>query len=269
MTRTPLPRVSGRPLRRGPARSDAGRGPHLGERPGSWRDRCPDGSTRGGPSAASARGCLTARCPPCREPSTGPTWSVGTCVGPLDRSVRSGSRPVSCRCVMAPPAGAGGTDVPQERREPASHTRETGSDLRNVVGDTGFEPVTSSVSRKRATAAPIARVLICRERWVRDLNPCTRICSPLPRLSANPPRRPNQGETSPSGRRGSNSRPQPWQGCALPTELRPLAPLPVSRSACVRTVADAPDHAKSAPFGAFRPPEGVRALPRVSACACG
>ena len=25
-----------------------------------------------------------------------------------------------------------------------------------VVGDTGFEPVTSSVSRKRATAAPIA-----------------------------------------------------------------------------------------------------------------
>src|SRR5690625_2891656 len=27
----------------------------------------------------------------------------------------------------------------------------------NVVGDTGFEPVTSSVSRKRATAAPIAR----------------------------------------------------------------------------------------------------------------
>ena len=29
---------------------------------------------------------------------------------------------------------------------------------RNVVGDTGFEPVTSSVSRKRATAAPIALV---------------------------------------------------------------------------------------------------------------
>ena len=26
-----------------------------------------------------------------------------------------------------------------------------------LVGDTGFEPVTSSVSRKRATAAPIAR----------------------------------------------------------------------------------------------------------------
>src|SRR6478672_10260016 len=27
-------------------------------------------------------------------------------------------------------------------------------------------------------------------RWVRDLNPCRRICSPLPRLSANPPWRP-------------------------------------------------------------------------------
>jgi hypothetical protein len=28
-------------------------------------------------------------------------------------------------------------------------------------------------------------------------------------------------EPSPSGRPGSNRRPQPWQGCALPTELRP------------------------------------------------
>src|SRR5699024_10596259 len=51
------------------------------------------------------------------------------------------------------------------------------------VGDTGFEPVTSSVSRKRATAAPIARTA----RWVRDSNPCIRLCRPLPRLSANPP----------------------------------------------------------------------------------
>src|ERR1700743_1488972 len=28
-----------------------------------------------------------------------------------------------------------------------------------------------------------------------------------------------------SGRRGSNPRPQPWQGCALPTELLPRLPL--------------------------------------------
>ena len=27
--------------------------------------------------------------------------------------------------------------------------------------------------------------------------------------------------TFPSGKRDSNSRPQPWQGCALPTELFP------------------------------------------------
>jgi hypothetical protein len=56
-----------------------------------------------------------------------------------------------------------------------------------MVGDTGFEPVTSSVSGKRATAAPIARDYSFVSRWVRDLNPCKRICSPLPRLSANPP----------------------------------------------------------------------------------
>lgn len=30
-----------------------------------------------------------------------------------------------------------------------------------MVGDTGFEPVTSSVSGKRATAAPIARGVAC------------------------------------------------------------------------------------------------------------
>ena len=124
-----------------------------------------------------------------------------------------------------------------------------------MVGDTGIEPVTSSVSGKRAPAAPIARAddgartrdlnlgkvalyqlsyirtvsqratsLPNREsrvkmalqgnsggrywdrtsdlfrvrearsrcanrpaRWVRDSNPCTRLCRPLPRLSANPP----------------------------------------------------------------------------------
>ena len=56
-----------------------------------------------------------------------------------------------------------------------------------VVGDTGIEPVTSSVSGKRAPAAPIAHA-----RWVRDSNPCTRLCRPLPRLSANPPCEPKQ-----------------------------------------------------------------------------
>ncbi len=81
-------------------------------------------------------------------------------------------------------------------------------------------------------------------RWVRDLNPCTRICSPLPRLSATPPGRTPTQEGSykpgtpglnyrrsplmaprarpvPSGRRDSNPRPSPWQGDALPAEPRP------------------------------------------------
>src|ERR1041384_826577 len=88
--------------------------------------------------------------------------------------------------------------------------------LKDLVGDTGFEPVTSSVSRKRAPTAPIARMCpVSGSRWRRDLNPCTRLCRPLPRLSATPPRRP------PSGRRDSNPRPSPWQGDALPTALRP------------------------------------------------
>jgi hypothetical protein len=58
-----------------------------------------------------------------------------------------------------------------------------------VVGDTGIEPVTSSVSGKRATAAPIAQVEneFSAWRWIRDSNPCIRLCRPLPRLSANPP----------------------------------------------------------------------------------
>src|SRR5699024_19884 len=65
-----------------------------------------------------------------------------------------------------------------------------------VVGDTGFEPVTSSVSGKRATAAPIARA-----RWVRDSNPCIRLCRPLPRLSANPPGDDVRPAVSPAGGR--------------------------------------------------------------------
>ncbi len=38
------------------------------------------------------------------------------------------------------------------------------------------------------------------------------------------------GETSPSGRRDSNSRPSPWQGDALPTEPRPHA---IQKHICV------------------------------------
>ena len=67
-----------------------------------------------------------------------------------------------------------------------------------------------------------------------ELNRRTRLCRPLHNHSATRPVYSNQGcETlvrrssvlEPvgiwSGKRDSNSRPQPWQGCALPTELFP------------------------------------------------
>src|SRR5690554_2633671 len=80
------------------------------------------------------------------------------------------------------------------------------------------------MSGKRATAAPIARAA----RWRRDSNPCIRLCRPLPRLSATPPRDPCPpasravfGSVPQSGRRDSNPRPSPWQGDALPAEPRP------------------------------------------------
>ena len=47
----------------------------------------------------------------------------------------------------------------------ADASAETGVLRHSLVGDTGFEPVTSSVSRKRATTAPIARVRPCSGRW--------------------------------------------------------------------------------------------------------
>ena len=64
----------------------------------------------------------------------------------------------------------------------------------------------------------------------RDLNPHERnvhrilspACLPIP-----PPEHPLTNKKNPtngfslSGKRDSNSRPQPWQGCALPTELFP------------------------------------------------
>ena len=73
-------------------------------------------------------------------------------------------------------------------RTPSRMTNPPALQWDSFVGDTGIEPVTSSVSGKRATAAPIARSW-CSSRWRRDLNPCTRLCRPLPRLSATPPLR--------------------------------------------------------------------------------
>lgn len=89
-------------------------------------------------------------------------------------------------------APRGGHDRPQTRTPGRSWGSSSVGDTRSV-GDTGIEPVTSSVSGKRATAAPIARCSVRsasfdeRSRWIRDSNPCIRLCRPLPRLSANPP----------------------------------------------------------------------------------
>jgi hypothetical protein len=82
-----------------------------------------------------------------------------------------------------------GRATQESKRPPDKDSEEPSDEGVLLVGDTGIEPVTSSVSGKRATAAPIAHA-----RWRRDLNPCTRICSPLPRLSATPP-----GELPPRG----------------------------------------------------------------------
>ena len=43
-------------------------------------------------------------------------------------------------------------------------------------------------ARYRCANRPRSVLLSCGWRWVRDSNPCARICSPLPLLSANPPR---------------------------------------------------------------------------------
>ena len=65
--------------------------------------------------------------------------------------------PDSCRTGSA----AGGELVPQlclgGKKEPLNPGAEGLGPAVMLVGDTGFEPVTSSGSRKRATTAPIAR----------------------------------------------------------------------------------------------------------------
>src|SRR4051812_12777061 len=114
-----------------------------------------------------------------------------------------------------------------------------------VVGDTGIEPVTSSVSRKRSPTELIARGGSGNRTRVQGF------AGPCLSHSAIPPGHPGTTvfqvlevrrgpEVSPSGRRDSNPRPSPWQGDALPAALRPR----VQRVRCValvvRTLAQAP-----------------------------
>ncbi len=60
------------------------------------------------------------------------------------------------------------------------------------------------------------------EDWRRrpESNRRSRLCRPLRNHSATTPAKEDERW---SGKRDSNSRPQPWQGCALPTELFPQA----------------------------------------------
>ena len=100
------------------------------------------------------------------------------------------------------------------------------------VGATGFEPVTPAVSRQCSAAELSARGVPERTGSRPDsatleatpgIEPGYRVlqtlASPLGHVAiakgghVDRPRR--------SGRPGSNRRPQPWQGCALPAELRP------------------------------------------------
>ena len=90
-----------------------------------------------------------------------------------------------------------------------------------LVGDTGFEPVTSSVSGKRAPTAPIARDFKFEvgTGFEPVYTALQAVASPLGHPTE--ARNSRRGFPFPSGRRDSNPRPSPWQGDALPAALRP------------------------------------------------
>ena len=71
----------------------------------------------------------------------------------------------------------------------------------------GFEPMTSSLPRKRST--PELHRL---KNWV---------AGSFRKQGEHHKQNPIKNVLTLSGKRGSNSRPQPWKGCALPTELFP------------------------------------------------
>src|SRR5580692_3198296 len=130
-----------------------------------------------------------------------------------------------------------------------------------LVGGTGIEPVTSSVSGKRSPAELSARRGGSgnRTRVQGFAGPCLSHSAippqadplgagPVPKSRADR-RHARRLPAPPSGRRDSNPRPSPWQGDALPAALRPLAtgPTPPRRPTpgAFRTVADPARRANS------------------------
>jgi hypothetical protein len=92
------------------------------------------------------------------------------------------------------------------------------------VGDSGFEPLTSSASRKRSPPELIARKTLSPRGGTRNRTGVQGFADPC--LTTRPCRQPARGQ---SGRRESNPRPSPWQGDALPAELRPRAEINLAR----------------------------------------
>ena len=96
----------------------------------------------------------------------------------------------------------------------------------SLVGAEGFEPSTSSASGKRSPPELSARwdpecTNTRHPRRRPESNRCNGFCRPVPKPLGHVAKRGATSRPSRSGRRGSNPRPQPWQGCALPTELLP------------------------------------------------
>src|SRR5699024_7641651 len=118
-----------------------------------------------------------------------------------------------------------GTRRAPNRAAEAEEPRSAGTGALLGVGDTGFEPVTSSVSGKRATAAPIARAALCGADGG-GYGIRTRVHGFAGRCLASRPthhecfrihvkrrsRRVVERAAPRSGRPDSNRRPSPWQG---------------------------------------------------------
>src|SRR5690606_28466275 len=186
------------------------------------------------------------------------------------RCVRARARPVGRATLPGGPvagitrAGRAAGGLPGARRRRAgSSTKKKDQPRRRpglisftpVVGDTGIEPVTSSVSRKRSPTELIARGGGGNRTRVQGFaGPCLSHSATPPEPGSSSWRGPwisilggpPGPVVPPSGRRDSNPRPSPWQGDALPTALRPR----VQRFRCgdERPLAQAPRGVQTTPL---------------------